>query len=141
LRRRDWARSQRAGRGPLTWAAGFEWEVPKAGAVPFSPSLEDAMAVQMDDLNIRLGEDDGVAEVGKWAQADEGMGKGRHDVAQHRFFGKRWGRGKSRAGDGSLGDAVRDLDPNSWSPMVKVVDGCVGRKVEATGARVGNASV
>ena len=37
----------------------------------------------MNDLHIRLGEHDGVAEVGEWAQADEGMGKGRHDVAQH----------------------------------------------------------
>ncbi len=63
------------------WAAGFEWEAPKAGAVPFPPSFEDATAVRMDDLHICLGKNNGVAEVGKWAQADEGMGEGRHHVA------------------------------------------------------------
>ena len=99
------------------------------------------MAVRMDDLNIRLGEDDGVAEVGKWAQADEGMGKGRHDVAQHRFSGERWGRGKSHAGNGFLGYAVRNLDPDSGSIRFEIGYGCAGRKVDSTGASVSNASV
>ena len=63
------------------WAAGFEWEAPKAGAIPFPPSFKDAAAVRMDDLHICLGKNDGVAEVGKWAQANEGMGEERHHVA------------------------------------------------------------
>jgi hypothetical protein len=56
-------------------------------------------------------------------------------------LGKRWGRGESHTGDGFLGEAVRNLDPDSGSMRVEIGYGCAGRKVESTGARVGNASV
>ncbi len=56
-------------------------------------------------------------------------------------MGKRWGRGESRTGNGFLGEAVCNLDPDSGSMRVEIGYGCAGRKVEATGARVGNASV
>ena len=42
---------------------------------------------------------------------------------------------------GFLGEAVRNLDLDSGSAVVKIGDGCIGSKVDTTGARVGNASV
>jgi hypothetical protein len=45
------------------------------GAIPFSPSFEDALTIKINDGDVIFGEDDLAALVGKWAQADKGMGK------------------------------------------------------------------
>jgi hypothetical protein len=54
---------------------GSEWKPPETGAYTLSPSFEDAASCGIDDLHVIFGENNFAALVGKWAQADEGMGK------------------------------------------------------------------
>jgi hypothetical protein len=69
----------------------LEWELPETRAVGFIPSLEDVIPIRMNDKHCCLGEKDRAVKVGKWAQADEGMGEGGHHVALHCCRGKGWG--------------------------------------------------
>ena len=62
-------------------------------------------------------------------------------MSLHSCRRKRWGRGEGCAGNRPCGEAVRNTDTNSRCLMVQIRYGCPGRKVKATGARVGNASV
>ncbi len=55
--------------------AGLEWESPEAGAIGFTPSLQDAMPVGMNDGHFRLGEDDRAVKVGNWAKLTRVWGK------------------------------------------------------------------
>ncbi len=84
--------------------------MPQAGAVDFSLTFKNGMPVWMNDGHRHLGEQNLAAKVGKGAQANEGMGEGRHHMALHPCRGKRWGRGKSRAGNRLLREAVGYLD-------------------------------
>ncbi len=88
------------------------------GAVNFSPTFKDDMPVLMNDGHRCLGEKNLAAEVGEGAQADEGMGEGRHHMTLHHCRGKRWGRGKSRAGNRLLREAIGYPDPYSGSLRV-----------------------
>ncbi len=72
----------------------------------------------MNDGHRCLGEKNLEAEIGKGAQANEGMGEGEHHMALHRCRGKKWGRGKSRAGNRLLKEAVSYLDPYGRSLQV-----------------------
>ncbi len=83
----------------------------QARAVNFSPTFEDGMTVWMNDGHCCLGEQNLAAKVGKRAQVDEGMGEGRHHMALHCCRGKRWGRGKSRAVNRLLREAIGYPDP------------------------------
>jgi hypothetical protein len=99
------------------------------------------MPFWMNDGHRCLGEHNLAAKVGKGAQADEGLGEGRHHMVLHHCRGKRWCRGKSCAGNRSLREAVGYPDPYSRSSRVEIGNGPTRHKIESTGARVGNASV
>ncbi len=49
------------------WHGGLEREAPEAGAILFVPSIEDAVAVRMDDQDSMLGENNLAAKIGKGA--------------------------------------------------------------------------
>ncbi len=53
----------------------IEWKTPEMGALAFSSSFEDADSCGTNDINVIFGKNNFAALVGKWAQADEGMGK------------------------------------------------------------------
>ncbi len=100
------------------------------------------MPVWMNDEHRCLCEHNLAAkEVGEGAQANEGMGEGKHHMALHCCRGKRWGRGKNRAGNRLLREAVGYPDPYGGSSRVEIGNGRTKRKIESTGARVGDASV
>ena len=52
-----------------------------------------------------------------------------------------WGRSEGCAGNRPLGEAICNTDADGRCLVVKICHGGAGRKVEATGTRVGNASV
>ncbi len=84
-----WARLLIDGKFRQDWHGGLEREAPEAGAILFAPSVEDAVAIWMDDQDSMLGENNLAAEIGKGAQADEGMGEGGHNMPLH----SRWWEG------------------------------------------------
>jgi hypothetical protein len=47
----------------------------------------------MDDQDSMLGENNLAAEIGKGVQANEGMGKGGHNMPLHSRWWEGWGRG------------------------------------------------
>jgi hypothetical protein len=49
------------------WHGGLEREAPEAGAVLFAPSVEDAVAIRMNDRDSMLGENNLAAKIGKGA--------------------------------------------------------------------------
>ncbi len=75
------------------WHGGLEREAPEVGAILFVPSIEDAVAIRMDNRDSMLGENNLAAEIGKGAQADEGMGEGGHNMPLHNCWWEGWGRG------------------------------------------------
>jgi hypothetical protein len=99
------------------------------------------MTAWMNDRHCCLGEQNLAAKVSERAQANEGMGEGRHHMALHHCRGKRWGRGKSPVGNRLLREAVGYPDPYGGSSRVEIGNGRTRRKIESTGTRVGNASV
>jgi hypothetical protein len=123
------------------WLVGLEWESPEAGTILFSPSFEDAMPLWMDDRHSPLGEHNLAAKVGKGAQANEGVGERGHHMSLHccRWEGR--GRGQGCTGNRLFWTAVCHSDSYGGSIWVEVSNGRVGRKVEATGAGVRNASM
>ncbi len=102
-----------------TWLGGVEWES-QAGTVKFTPTFEDAVPIGMDDRHSRLGENNLAAYVGKWPQADEGMGEGGHHMALHRCRRKRWGRCEGCAGNRPLREAVCDTDADGRCRVIKI---------------------
>jgi hypothetical protein len=54
--------------------------LPKLGAIKVPPTLEDGVAIRMEDCDQCLVEDNLAALVGERAQTDEGMGKRWHDM-------------------------------------------------------------
>ncbi len=99
------------------------------------------MPIGIDDGYLRLGVGDPAAQIGKWPQAYEGMGEGGHHMTLHRCRRTRWDRCEGCACNRPRGEAIRDTDTNGRCLVVKISYGRTGRKVETTGARVGNASV
>jgi hypothetical protein len=57
------------------------------------------MSIWMNDGHHCLGEQNLAAKVGEGAQANEGVGEGRHHMALHRCRGMRWCRRKGCAGN------------------------------------------
>jgi hypothetical protein len=62
-------------------------------------------------------------------------------MSLHRCRRKRWGRCEGCAGNRPDREAVRNPNTDGWSLVVEVGHRRIGRKVEATGTGVGNASV
>ena len=58
--------------------AWLEGKVPGPGTLAFPPSLEDTLAIWIDNSYICLGEHDGAAKISKWPQAYQGVGEGGH---------------------------------------------------------------
>jgi hypothetical protein len=126
--------------GRLDWVA---WSR-KCHRWGLSTSLQPSkygMPIWMNDRHHHLGKQNLAAKVGKGAQANEGMGEGRHHMALHCCRGKRWGRGKSCAGNRLLREAVGYPNLYSRSSRVQIGNWDARHKIESTGARVGNASV
>jgi hypothetical protein len=69
------------------------------------------------------------------------MGERKHHMALHRCRGKRWGRGKSCAGNRLLREAISHPDPYGRSWQVDIGNKRTRHKIESTGAKVGDASV
>jgi hypothetical protein len=88
-----WTRFLIVGKFGQDWHGGLEREAPEVGAILFMPSVKDAVAIWMDDQDNMLGEDNLAAEIGKGAQADEGMGEGGHDMPLHSRWWEGWDRG------------------------------------------------
>jgi hypothetical protein len=76
--------------------------MPEVGGMLLWPLFEDAVLIRMDDRHRCLGENYLAAEVGKRAQADEGMGEGWYHMALHCCRWKRWGKGQGCIGDRSF---------------------------------------
>ncbi len=88
-----WTRFLIVGKFWQDWHGGLEREAPEAGAILFASSIKDAVAIQMGDQDSMLGEDNLAAEIGKGAQADEGMGEGGHNMPLHSCWWEGRGRG------------------------------------------------
>ncbi len=99
------------------------------------------MPIWMDDRHSHLGEHNLAAEVGKGAQANEGMGEGGHHMSLHHCRWEGWDRSKGPASNRPLWEAVCHLDSNGGSLGIEIGHGCGRREVNSTGAGVGNASV
>ena len=58
------------------WLVGLELEgkAPEPGTIEFLPSLEDTLAVGIEDGDICLGERNGATKISKWPQAYQGGG-------------------------------------------------------------------
>ena len=107
--------------------------MPETSARFFPPSLEDAYTLRVAHRNIFVGEDDLAALVGKWPQAHKGMGKRWHHMPLHHCGRERWyGRERSRS-NGAYWKTIGYLNPDGWSPGVKIGNVSAGSKVEATG--------
>ncbi len=106
-------------------------KMPETWTSLIPPTLEDWMAIWVVDCDYGSCKDDCAILVGKWAQADGGMGEVRHDIPQqscwrcHRAFGV----------------TVGHADSNGWSLGVIVGNWCIRRKVVTIGAGIGNACV
>ena len=77
--------------------------MPEAGAILFALSVEDAVAIRMDDQDSMLGENNLAAEIDKKAQADEGMGEGGHNMPLHSRWWEGWGCAGGVAVSGQAG--------------------------------------
>jgi hypothetical protein len=88
-----WARLLIVDKFQQDWHGGLEREAPETGAILFAPSVEDAVAIRMDDQDSMLGENSLAAKIGEGAQADEGMGEGGHNMPLHSRWWEGWGRG------------------------------------------------
>jgi hypothetical protein len=79
------------------------------------------MHVWVKDSDCGLREDNLTSEVSKWAQTDESVGEGRHDMPLHCCGGKGWHQSQSSASHGSLLMAVGNM--NSHCGCSRVVIG------------------
>jgi hypothetical protein len=79
--------------------------------------------------------------VGKWAQANEGMGEVRHDMRRQSCWRKSGCRCKGGTGHQAFGVTVGHTDSKGWSLGVIIGNWGIRRKVVPIGDGIGDAYV